>query len=211
LARLWFGVTAVVAFAAIVIQILGVVPAQGPYASAGARIANLFAYFTIISNILVLVTSAAFAFGRARSALLRVLWLDALVGIVVTGVVYQVALAGLADLHGLNLVADNLLHRVTPLLCVFGWLFFAPRVLEDWRTVGWSLLYPLLWLVFTLVRGSIDGYYPYPVINADRLGYPQVSLNCLLSGVFFVALASGAKGLDRLFSRAPGGTRSADR
>ncbi|WP_020664922.1 Pr6Pr family membrane protein [Amycolatopsis benzoatilytica] len=209
-ARLWFGITAIVALAAIVIQIVAVVPAHGPYPTVTGRVANLFAYFTIISNVLVLVTSAAIARGRAASALMRVLWLDALVGIVVTGVVYQVALAGLTELHGLNLVADILLHRVTPVLCVVGWLFFAPRVLE-WRTVAWSLVYPLGWLVFTLIRGSLDGWYPYPFINADKLGYGQISLNCLLIGVFFIALASGAKAADRLLTRAPGEMRSADR
>lgn len=210
LARLWFGATAVVVLAALVLQIVALVPPQGRYASFGGRVANLFTYFTIISNVLVLVTSAAFARGRGSSRLMRVLWLDALVGIVVTGVVYQVALAGLYELHGLSLAADILLHRVTPVLCVLGWLIFAPRVLE-WRTVWWSLAYPLVWLVFTLIRGAIDGYYPYPFVNADDLGYGQVALNCLLIGVFFVVLASGAQVADRRLTRVPGETRSADR
>ncbi|WP_037367831.1 Pr6Pr family membrane protein [Amycolatopsis orientalis] len=210
LARLWFGVTAVVVLAALVIQIVALVPRQGQYASFGGRLANLFTYFTILSNVLVLVTAAAFARGRGASPLMRVLWLDALVGIVVTGVVYQVALAGLYELHGLGLAADILLHRVTPVLCVLGWLFFAPRVLE-WRTVWWSLLYPLVWLAFTLVRGAIDGYYPYPFVNADRLGYGQVALNCLFIGAFFIVLASGARVADRKLTRAPAETRSADR
>ncbi|WP_406638220.1 Pr6Pr family membrane protein [Amycolatopsis sp. WGS_07] len=210
LARLWFGVTAVVVLAALVIQIVALVPAQGRYASFGGRVANLFTYFTIISNLLVLVTGAAFARGRGTSPLMRVLWLDALVGIVVTGVVYQVALAGLYELHGLSLAADILLHRVTPVLCVLGWLIFAPRVLE-WRTVWWSLVYPLAWLVFTLIRGAIDSYYPYPFVNADDLGYGQVALNCVLIGAFFIVLASGARVVDRRLTRVPAETRSADR
>ncbi len=210
LARLWFGVTAVVVVAALVIQIVALVPPQGRYVSFGGRVANLFTYFTIISNVLVLVTSAAFARGRGTSPLMRVLWLDALVGIVVTGVVYQVALAGLYQLHGLGLAADILLHRVSPVLCVLGWLLFAPRVLT-WRTVWWSLAYPLVWLAFTLVRGAIDGYYPYPFVNADNLGYGQVALNCLLIGVFFIALASGARAADPRLRRGPAETRSADR
>ncbi|WP_033293770.1 Pr6Pr family membrane protein [Amycolatopsis jejuensis] len=210
LARLWFGVTAAVVLVALVIQIVAVVRAHGPYASVVARVANVFTYFTILSNVLVLVTTAAFARGRGTSPLMRVLWLDALVGIVVTGVVYQVALAGLFDLHGLNLIADILLHRVSPVLCVLGWLFFAPRVL-GWRVVPWSLVYPLVWLAFTLVRGALDGMYPYPFIDAGDLGYGQVTVNCLIIGVLFVALASGARVADRLLMRARGGTRSADR
>lgn len=210
LTRAWFGVTALVVLIGLVTQTVVTAGTPGRYASAGPRIANMFAYFTIESNVLVLVVAAAFAAGARTHGLLRVLWLDALVGISVTGVVYHVALAGLVELDGGALFADIVLHTVTPIVAVLGFLVAAPRVLQ-WRTVAWSVVWPLAWLAFTLVRGARTGFYPYPFVDAEQLGYGRVAVNCVLIAALFVALAGVAKVLDGWLTPAPAGTRSADR
>ncbi|MEV6448902.1 Pr6Pr family membrane protein [Amycolatopsis sp. NPDC051716] len=191
----WFAVTAVVALAGLVTQVVATVSAPD------GRVANLFCFFTIDSNLLVVLTSALVALGRARGRLFTVLWLDALAGIIVTGIVYQVALAGRYDLHGLPLFSDTMLHKVTPALFVLGWLLAGPRGALTWRTVWWSLLYPLAWLAFTLPRGAVTGFYPYPFVDAGALGYGQVALNCVFIGLFFTALAAAALLYDRRFTR----------
>ncbi|GLY35007.1 hypothetical protein Amsp01_010310 [Amycolatopsis sp. NBRC 101858] len=194
LTRGWFAVTTLVALTGLVTQVIAT--ATDP----GGRLANLLCFFTIDSNLLVAATSALVALGTARTKLFAVLWLDALVGIIVTGIVYQVALAGLYELHGLSLFADTMLHKVTPILFVLGWLVAGPRGALTWRTVWWSLLYPLAWLAFTLPRGAITGFYPYPFVDATALGYGRVTLNCIVIGLFFTALAIGARFLDRRLS-----------
>ncbi|MBE8517510.1 Pr6Pr family membrane protein [Amycolatopsis sp. H6(2020)] len=195
LTRAWFAVTALVALTGLGTQV--VATASTP----GGRVANLLCFFTIDSNLLVVLTSALVALGRARGRLFTVLWLDGLAGIIVTGIVYQVALAGRYDLHGLSLFSDTMLHKVVPFLFVLGWLVVGPRGAVTWRTVWWSLLYPLAWLSFTLPRGAIDGFYPYPFVDAAALGYGQVALNCVFIGLFFTALAAGAFLYDRRFTR----------
>lgn len=198
LTRAWFAVTAIVALTGLVSQVVATAgDTTGQFRTAAGRIANLFCFFTIDSNLLVAGTSLVVALGVARGGLFRVLWLDALVGIIVTGIVYQVALAGLYDLHGLPLFADTMLHKVTPILFVLGWLFAGPRGALTWRTVWWSLLYPLIWLGFTLPRGALTGFYPYPFVDAGALGYGQVAVNCVFIGLFFTALAAGALLYDR--------------
>ncbi len=198
LTRAWFAVTTLVALTGLVTQV--VATATDP----GGRVANLLCFFTIDSNLLVAATSALVALGRARTGLFAVLWLDALVGIIVTGIVYQVALAGRYELHGLSLLSDTTLHKVTPILFVLGWLVAGPRGVLTWRAVRWSLLYPLAWLAFTLPRGAITGFYPYPFIDAAALGYGRVTLNCVVIGLFFTALAVGARLLDRRLPAALG-------
>ncbi|MET7989807.1 Pr6Pr family membrane protein [Amycolatopsis sp. NPDC005232] len=210
LTRIWFGVTALVVLIGLVTQGFVSAGTPGRYASAGARVANMFAYFTIESNVLVLLASVAFVAGARANGLLRVLWLDALVGIAVTGVVYHVALSGLLDLSGAALFADVMLHTVSPIIAVLGFLVASPRILR-WRTVAWSACWPLAWLAFTLIRGAQGGFYPYPFVNAAELGYGRVAVNCVLIAVLFVALASVAKVLDGWLTHAPAETRSADR
>jgi hypothetical protein len=205
LTRAWFAVTALVALTGLVTQVIATASdTTGQFRTAAGRIANLFCFFTIDSNLLVTVTSALVALGLARGRLFAVLWLDALVGIIVTGIVYQVALAGLYELHGLPLFSDTVLHKVTPILFVLGWLVAGPRGALTWRTVWLSLLYPLVWVAFTLPRGALTGFYPYPFIDAGALGYGAVTVNCVFIGLFFVALATGALLLDRAFTRRAG-------
>jgi len=210
LGRTWFAATALVVVVAIVVQT--VVAAQGaPYSifdSAGARVANMLSFFTILSNLLVGGTCLALAVRRSPPAqLLRVLYLDAVLGIAVTGIVYNLVLAQLYDLSGAAWFANLLLHVVVPIMAVLGWLGFGPRGLIDTPTVLLATIYPILWLGFTLVRGAVvdwgpfPAWYPYPFVDAGQLGYARVALNCVVIAVLFLGLAFGAKALDRFLQR----------
>jgi len=51
------------------------------------------------------------------------------------------------------------------------------------------LLYPLAYLVYTLIRGAQVDWYPYPFLDVSRHGYGGVLLNCAVMLVGFVAAA----------------------
>lgn len=197
--RVWFAVTAVVVTAGIIIQlVVTATTSDGYFPENPDRVFNVFAFFTIQSNLLLGATTLLLALNRGGDSLLfRTLRLNGVLCIAVTGIVYHVALAGLDELSGGAAVANLLLHTITPLLGVLGWLFFGPRGQTDATVVGWSIVYPLLWLVFTLIRGEGTGFYPYPFVNVSEHGYGRVLLNCLLVALLFLALAAGATLLDR--------------
>jgi hypothetical protein len=197
--RAWHGVNAVVVLVALAIQIPITAGATGgAFDTPAARVANLFTFFTILTNLLVAGTSAAVALRpERRGPLFAVLRLDALLGIAVTAAVYHSLLAGLYDLRGAEEFANQLFHSVSPALAVAGWLVFGPRGLVDARVVLASLLYPLLWLVFTLVRGAVIGWYPYPFVDVGVLGYPRALLNCLGVTLLFLVLAAAVLAVDR--------------
>jgi hypothetical protein len=201
--RGWAALTALLVAAGIVVQLLVTGhSSDGFYKENPERVLNVFAYFTIQSNLLLGGTALALALRPERnSALFRTLRLNGVLCIAVTGIVYHAVLARDADFHGWGAVANFLLHTATPVVGVLGWLLFGPRGLTDWRIVGWSIVYPLVWLVFTLVRGEPTGFYPYPFVNVDEHGYGRVLLNCLLVAVLFLALAAGATALDRRIHR----------
>ncbi|GAA1134752.1 Pr6Pr family membrane protein [Kribbella jejuensis] len=202
--RVWAAVTGLIVVAGIGIQL--VVTANGHdgfFPDNPERVFNVFAYFTIQSNLLLGGTALMLAAqpDRPQSALFRTLRLNGVLCIAVTGIVAHAVLAGLVELHGWAAVADFLLHTAAPIAGVLGWLLFGPRGLVDWRIVGWSIVFPVLWLIFTLVRGAFVGFYPYPFVNVDEHGYGRVLLNCLLVAVLFLALAAGATALDRRLRR----------
>jgi hypothetical protein len=202
--RIWAAVTGLIVVCGIVIQL--VVTANGHegfYPDNPERVFNVFAYFTIQSNLLLGGTALMLAAqpDRPSSRLFKTLRLNGVLCIAVTGIVYHAVLAGSDDLHGWAAVANFLLHTAAPVVGVLGWLLFGPRGLTDWGVVGWSIVYPLLWLAFTLIRGEFVGFYPYPFVDVDLHGYGRVLLNCLLVAVLFLALAAGATSLDRRLHR----------
>ncbi|GAA1556892.1 Pr6Pr family membrane protein [Kribbella lupini] len=201
--RIFHAVTAFVVLAGIVIQLLVTANGtEGFFPDNPDRVFNVFAYFTIQSNLLLGGTTLLLALTPDRDSLLfRTLRLNGLLCIAVTGIVYHIALAGLDELTGWAAVTNLLLHTVTPILGVLGWLVFGPRGRTDRRVVAWSIAFPLAWLVFTLIRGAAVGFWPYPFVDADDLGYAKVLLNCLLVALLFLALAFGAMLLDRRLNR----------
>ncbi len=142
----------------------------------------MFSFFTILSNLLSGIVSAQLAGRPDRDGPgWRPLRLAALVGITVTGIVYSTVLAVVHQPNGAAEVTVNtIVHYVVPVMMVAGWLLFGPRPRIGRRAIGWSLLFPVLWLAYTLIRGAIWGWYPYPFVDVTAHGYGRVTLNALL-------------------------------
>lgn len=166
------------------------------------RLVQLFSYFTIQSNILVFVSVAALAVDpRHDGPVWRVLRLDGLLGIVVTGIVYEVALRGLLQLSGGAWWADLLLHVFAPWLTLLGWVIFGPRPRISWATVALAMIWPALWLAYTFVHGAVSSWYPYPFLDVTRIGYPAALRNTAFVLVLGVLLTVAYKLLDDRLSR----------
>lgn len=197
-ARAWFAVTALVVLVGLGTQLIVTATTTGGFFPTNPqRTLNVFAFFTVQSNVLVAVTSARLALRpELRGDLQRAVRLSALVGITVTGVVFHLALRQLQDLQGYAAFADVLLHTLSPLLCVLGWFFFGPRGAVGRRAVVGALAFPIAWLAFTLVRGAVVGFWPYPFLNVDVLGLGAVLVNCVLVAALFTGLAVGAARID---------------
>lgn len=208
-ARLWFGLTALAILVGLVVQIFVTLDYEGGFfTSDAARVFNVFCFFTVQSNILVMVTCALLAVRLDRTSVaFAAVRLAAIVDIAITGVVFHLALSNLQDLEGNALLADTLLHTVSPLAAVGGWLLYGPRGLTSWRIVRWAMVIPVAWVVFTLIRGPlVRDYYPYPFVDVAAEGYLRVGVNLVIIGVLFFALAAGAMALDkRLPDRRPSG------
>ncbi len=163
----------------------------------GTRLVRFASYLTIWSNVLVAWSTFTLAFGRDRDTRVwRALRLDAVVICFGGGVVHFFFLRPLLDLHGADLLADRLLHLVVPLLAVIGWVVFGPRGRARTSDIGPFLVVPLVWLAYTLARGAIVDWYPYPFLDVNEHGYAVVALNCVAVAALMLALAYGAVRLD---------------
>jgi len=215
LARIWYGAIAALAVAALLLQLwlAAHVSATPPGTEVGrligaglaGRLLRVLSFFTIQSNILSAITSAQLARAPDRDGpLWRVVRLSALVGITVTGIVYSTVLARIHQPNGWQETSVNtVVHYIVPVMMVLGWLLFGPRPRIDKRAVLWSLAFPILWFGYTLARGELTPWYPYPFVDVESHGYATVLVNALLVTVVLGAASALFWWGDRKLPAAP--------
>jgi len=160
---------------------------QNREAGTAESLVRFFSFFTILTNTLVALffTTRVFGADQKRLALFhkKTTPIALTTFIVVVGLVYQFVLREIWDPTGLQMVVDELLHTIIPVFIYVYWLMFCARTVVAWKQLSKWLLYPLGYLVFVMVRGQFSGFYPYPFLNVDELGFGPTLLN-----VFFVLL-----------------------
>lgn len=199
--RVGFGVlralVALLVLAAIVAQLAtSVRVVAGKGGDVAGFLVNFFSFFTIESNaatVVVLAIGAVLLLGTRTD---DPAWFAAFRAAVVTymlttGVVYNLLLRNIPLPQGTTVAWSNeVLHVVAPLYLVLDWLLAPGRVPLRRRTVWGIAAFPIVWAVYTLVRGpfaadAVTGrqpWYPYPFLN------PQTSPNGYLSVAFYIVL-----------------------
>jgi hypothetical protein len=199
-------------FTAFVIQI-GLVLTGGPDPNTGETVATVgiatrmiqtFSFFTIQSNLLVLVAAITLVINPLRDGRVwRILRLDALLGIVITGLVFDLVLIRYVHPSGWQLVATIGFHYIAPWATLLGWLLLGPRPRIDRATIAWALVWPIAWTVYTFVRGAIINWYPYPFIDVHDVGYAVALRNTAFVFILAVALIAAFSLIDRRRPAAP--------
>ncbi len=194
-ARIVFAVTFVAATFSLALQFfqdyLGVWDDPGVVGPAHAlRVWRFFSYFTTQSNLLVVFTSFSLARDLRRDGpRWRVARLDALAGITITGLVHWFLLHPMDHFHGWLWASDTLVHIVIPVAAVAAWLVFGPRRRITFRVVLLGLVWPLLWLLYTMVVGGLTRWYPYFFLDVNQTGTGAVVLYCVAILVLLFAVS----------------------
>ncbi len=192
-ARAWHAAAALVSGSALTSQLVDVLGAR----DASTAVVRFGSFFTVQSNLLLLAVSVLLVLDPRRDGrLFRVLRANALIGITCTAVVYNGVLNPGGGRDGLALT-DALLHGVAPLLAVVGWAVFGPRPRVDRLTQVASLVWPALFLGWTLVHGAVSGWWPYAFLDADDLGLAGALRSALVVGVLLLGLTALLGLLDR--------------
>jgi len=168
-------------------------------------VVSFFSYFTVLTNTLVATVLTCEWTSRESAARRFFLkpWVSSAiaVSIAVVGLAYSVLLRHLWHPQGWQFLADELMHDVMPLLFLAYWWVCVPKGTLRVRHVGLWVIYPLVYFAFVLWRGHQLAVYPYPFMDVDKLGYPQVFVNAggLLAGFILIALV--LIGLDQWLGR----------
>jgi len=153
----------------------------------GLSIVNFFSYFTVLSNTMAVVMLTLLA---ARPHWDEMRWFALFRGAVtvymsVTGLVYAMILApNLADVGVPEPWIDWTIHVIGPVAVILDWFFNPPpRRLDDHALWIW-LVFPAVYLMYSLARGVLVDWYPYPFLDpAQENGYAGVGFSSLIVGV----------------------------
>lgn len=163
----------------------------------GFGVVNFFSYFTILSNIFAsvvfIIGAIRLARGYETSSIDVAIRAASVVYMVFVGIVFNTLLLGV-DLGPLKPWINTVHHMVMPVAVLIDWLVWPPRSRISFRTALMWMIFPAVYVVYSLVRGAIVGFYPYPFFNPDAVGgYGGVALYCAGMLVAFVLLAFGVR------------------
>ncbi|MDH6253216.1 hypothetical protein M2347_002943 [Chryseobacterium sp. H1D6B] len=150
---------------------------------------NYFSYFTILTNLLVAVyfTREVFTINSIKSRSSGRLTAITIY-ILVVGIIYQLLLRS-GELTGMQWTANELLHSLIPVFTLIYWYLYEDKKNLTYQLIPKWTIYPLLYLVYILIRGTISGSYPYPFINVADLGIAKALMNAFWIAVFFIVLS----------------------
>lgn len=183
--RLGAAAIAVAAFLALVLQfhLNGSKPGLENWALRGW---DLLRFFTILTNLLVIILMSREALGRPAGKH----WLaTAALNMTMVGIIFQLLLAPPEPLQGLAWLPDFFFHAAVPMLMLVWWILWAPKDLSFRDLPRW-LMWPVAYCFYILVRAGFDGNYVYFFLDIKSFGIAAIALNIV--GLVFVFAAFGA-------------------
>jgi len=185
-------------YAAILIGLFGIIlqftiMLQTRIAPLPEAIIRFFSYFTILSNCMVMLffIGKILPPGKKLNDFVNNSEVATAVTmyIITVGVVYQTILRPSIPLQGLPRISDDILHALIPFIMLMYWILFISSKKINIKTIPYWLIYPAVYLMYTLLRGSMVHTYPYPFVNVNELGYSKVLTNSALLVLFFLGLS----------------------
>jgi hypothetical protein len=171
-----------------------------------------FSYFTIQTSLIAIVTLGVagwFAWnGQTETRLLNIVRLSTVTFTVVVTLVYNLLLRGLADDpadggYVWPVLPNEILHVWAAIFMLIDWMLSSRRINLRIRTIFWVLVFPLTWLVYSIIRGLIVNWWPYWFINPNEPAGITGMLTYIFGiMLFLLTVAIALLGLQRITVRA---------
>lgn len=170
-----------------------------------------FAYFSIVSAILagslLVFTGIRLIREIDKDKWVEIARLSMTVAMIVVGVVYHALLADVAsDVRDGDYVwpvfPNEFIHTYGPVLIVIDYLLSNKEFKVRMRAAFWVVVFPLLWLAFSVIRGMTTNWWPYWFINPNgEAGVIGMLSYIAAIAFFFIILGFAVLGLKKLVQR----------
>ncbi|KPG80300.1 Pr6Pr family membrane protein [Frigoribacterium sp. RIT-PI-h] len=167
-------------------------------------IVNFFSFFTNLSNLFAVVV---FVVGGVRTFRRRpgsrawdTVRLISVVNMVFVGLVFNVLLTDVAG--GVLPWVNVVVHMVMPVAVLVDWLVLPAGRRPPWSAAPLGFVVPVAYSVYSLVRGAVTSFFPYPFYDPEALGgYGPVAVYMVVLLVALAVLSLALVGLARLAGR----------
>ena len=170
-----------------------------------------FAYFSIVTAILaglfLITTSFGLLLKIEDTKWVEIARLSFTVALIVVGVVYHALLAGAANDvrdgdYAWPVLPNEIIHTYAPILAAIEYLISVRAFRIRLRAFVWVAVFPLTWLVLSIVRGTATNWWPYWFINPNG----EAGLGGMLTyiagiSMFFLALGLAVLGLKQVLRK----------
>jgi hypothetical protein len=159
----------------------------------GNSAVNFFSFFTILTNLfvaIVLIVSASNLIRhRDPTEADDILRGSATVSIAIVGLVFGLLLSHLDS--GLIPWTNFVLHYLMPVVMVLDWLIQPPKSKLAPRHIWLWVIYPIAYLVYSLLRGAFTNWYPYWFIDPNKSpgGWTGVIVHSAAITIGFLAIS----------------------
>jgi hypothetical protein len=170
-----------------------------------------FAYFSIVTAIfagLFLITASLGLLLKIEDTKwVEITRLSLAVALIVVGVVYHALLADVANDvrdgdYNWPVLPNEIIHTYAPILAAIEYLISVKAFRVRMRAFLWVAVFPLTWLLLSVVRGNATNWWPYWFINPNG----EAGLGGMLTYIgaitlFFLTLGLAVLGLKKLVQR----------
>lgn len=178
-------------------------------AKGGGALAGLWLYlgfYTILTNMLVAKALAAASLGPGHGPVVSFFLRPGVqtaiaMSVIIVSLIYNLMLRQLWHPTGGLLLADLIVHDVMPPLYLLYWWLAVPKHGLQWSQVLVWQSYPAGYFFYVMLRGAVDGWYPYPFLDVTALGYLEVLLNAIGVLMAFIAVGMALVALGRWQAR----------
>jgi hypothetical protein len=123
------------------------------------NILNFFSYFTVLSNLFAILILFLSSFRSKKIDFFRG---ASVVYMLVTAIVYVILVKNSNSQSPYFVpILDSIHHVVMPLVVLLDWVFFPPKKSIKFPKPFYWLIYPIIYIAYTIMRGTITGWYPY--------------------------------------------------
>ena len=171
-----------------------------------------FSYFTIQTSLIAIVTlgvSGWFAWNsQVETRVLNIVRLCTVTFTVVVTLIYNLLLRGLANdpadgNYVWPVLPNEILHVWAAIFMLIDWMLSSRRINLLIRTIFWVLVFPLAWLLYSIVRGLLVDWWPYWFINPNEPAGITGMLSYIVAiMLFLLTVAIALLGLQRITVRA---------
>ena len=166
----------------------------------GIDTGDYFGQFTILSVLFVSTAMLVAASTRREPRGWVHVRACGLTALAVAAVLHATLLGGAAGASGD--IVNTLLHTVFPTLALVDWALAPSTGRTRWATALAGLVFAVLYLGYTLVRGAIVGWYPYDFVNpTGPAGYAGLVQSLAIVLVAFLVVGAVVAGIGMLRDR----------